>query len=541
MIKEISNLYYLENFNILIDFIEQHYKQILNKDVLAFIKSFQKMPENAQQLFVRILSRKKEGVRRSKLNYQEILNVSDALNILSENNLIIINDLNSITNLLNMFTKPELAVFCENSLEIKNLKKDDIVEHLLDAYDEAILLKKIFEFDSVIKVNVEYECSVIKLLFFGNSYQDLSEFVISKLGHIKYEQYELNFDHFLFQNMAEINGYLALNLISESVQECIELKDSQKINEISKTLIMSEFTKINNNKKYKVINKIAKYSEQNKNYEDAISMYELSQRHPSQERLARIYHRLNEIDKSKEICQKILKHSINQNEIDFAELFLNKLKGAKKSKFEVNKEELWLNKESGKSVEILVANELNVSPEREVYFVENKLFNALFGLWFWDIIFGTISGAFINPFQRGPMDMFSEDFILNRSSAITARLKELQSEEEFTLKCCEVHKQKNGIANYFIDWKIIDEALIKLACKYIPMKDIKIIFTRLLKSIKENKSGFPDLISFDNNSYQLIEVKGPGDKLQPNQTRWMKYFQEKNISAKVVHVKWNND
>jgi len=60
----------------------------------------------------------------------------------------------------------------------------------------------------------------------------------------------------------------------------------------------------------------------------------------------------------------------------------------------------------------------------------------------------------------------------------------------------------------------------------------------------QNSSGFPDLIAFADpaksrsgggnlDNYCLIEVKGPGDSLQNNQKRWLRYFSQHNIPAAV--------
>lgn len=61
------------------------------------------------------------------------------------------------------------------------------------------------------------------------------------------------------------------------------------------------------------------------------------------------------------------------------------------------------------------------------------------------------------------------------------------------------------------------------------------VFDRLSRNPGANKSGFPDLILFSAGrertakSYELIEVKGPGDQLQINQKRWLKYFAKSGI------------
>ena len=41
--------------------------------------------------------------------------------------------------------------------------------------------------------------------------------------------------------------------------------------------------------------------------------------------------------------------------------------------------------------------------------------------------------------------------------------------------------------------------------------------------------------------YCLIEVKSPGDTLQDNQKRWLRYFADQGIPARVARVDWADD
>jgi hypothetical protein len=36
----------------------------------------------------------------------------------------------------------------------------------------------------------------------------------------------------------------------------------------------------------------------------------------------------------------------------------------------------------------------------------------------------------------------------------------------------------------------------------------------------------------------MIEVKGPGDRIQDNQQRWLDYFSANDIPAEVWYVNW---
>jgi hypothetical protein len=62
------------------------------------------------------------------------------------------------------------------------------------------------------------------------------------------------------------------------------------------------------------------------------------------------------------------------------------------------------------------------------------------------------------------------------------------------------------------------------------------VFRRLLTDPRNNRSGFPDLIVFENDGYKLVEVKGPGDRLQENQLRWLRHFSAIGIPAEVAYI-----
>ena len=36
----------------------------------------------------------------------------------------------------------------------------------------------------------------------------------------------------------------------------------------------------------------------------------------------------------------------------------------------------------------------------------------------------------------------------------------------------------------------------------------------------------------------MVEVKGPGDRLQDNQRRWLAFCAEHRMPVEVVHVQW---
>ena len=95
-----------------------------------------------------------------------------------------------------------------------------------------------------------------------------------------------------------------------------------------------------------------------------------------------------------------------------------------------------------------------------VWHLENQLPLGLAGLAYWEVVFAPIAGAFVNPFQFGPLDLMSEDFALHgpRSSPDGSELAE---PGRFAAELTRTHAAKQGIANRLVSWAHFDGALVR--------------------------------------------------------------------------------
>ena len=102
------------------------------------------------------------------------------------------------------------------------------------------------------------------------------------------------------------------------------------------------------------------------------------------------------------------------------------------------------------------------------------------------------------------------------------------------------YAEKHGVQSPFVFWGTLTEELLALALDCIPATHLRTLFARLLLDVKANRTGFPDLVRFwpAQRRYEFVEVKGPGDKLQDNQIRWLQYCGGHGIAASVCHVRW---
>ncbi|MNN52026.1 VRR-NUC domain protein [compost metagenome] len=189
-------------------------------------------------------------------------------------------------------------------------------------------------------------------------------------------------------------------------------------------------------------------------------------------------------------------------------------------------------------VELCVRNHLNQA-QAPVHYVENTLINSLFGLLCWEAIFAPLPGAFFHPFHAGPADLLSADFAQRRAELFAASFALIDS-GEYADKIRGTWRAKFGIVSPFVYWDLLTEELLEQALACLPVAHLKVWFERLLLDLKANRAGMPDLIQFwpAERRYRMIEVKGPGDRLQDNQKRWLAFAAEHGIPVEVCYVSW---
>nr|WP_275667605.1 VRR-NUC domain-containing protein [Photobacterium damselae] len=132
--------------------------------------------------------------------------------------------------------------------------------------------------------------------------------------------------------------------------------------------------------------------------------------------------------------------------------------------------------------------------------------------------------------------MFQQQFYAQRQVDIEQRLKQIESGQYNDWE--QIYQQKKGISNYWVTWPIFTTEVLELALKHIPSSTMVVLFRRLLQDLKHNRTGMPDLIMFNEKDYLWVEIKGPGDKLQNNQLRWLQFFSQHHIPAEVAYVQW---
>ncbi|MES2673678.1 MAG: VRR-NUC domain-containing protein [Pseudomonadota bacterium] len=365
------------------------------------------------------------------------------------------------------------------------------------------------------------------------------------LGLFRYENYKIDKQHRIFKSRDELEQYQQLVALRDQLEQANAIED---LVELIKLLPQNSLTEALERRRGKLCNQIAYQLERLDAHSLALDLYMQTRLPPARERRIRLFEKSGEHAKAWALLGELIAQPYNEEELQIAERIAPRLakklgqsipKKTKTATLKQHLQLLQLADVSGKpfNVEEIVRQYFD-TPAAPCFYVENLLISGLFGLWLWPEMFRGIDGAFANPFQAAPLDMYQENFISNRPDI--ASLWRCLDEGLHKEHILSVWKEKKGTTNHFVHWAFLEQELIELALHCIPAQHLKIIFARLLFDIKNNRSGLPDLIQFypETQTYRMIEVKGPGDRIQDNQQRWLDYFTANNIPAEVCFVSW---
>ena len=539
--------YYLSSFYIILDQVGTEYRDLLSENEQAFSREFRALTTDAQRLYVRLIMRKGPVFRDDKLSYRDIACVPRAAGELAERGFLEIDGEVDTRSLLALLTKPELVLLPGIQSSVRAGDRRDTIVARIEQHCEVAAVQTYVHtlFAVYFPLRLE-ELELFRLLFFGNLNQDLTEFVVLDLGLYQYEDYVCDVRRFDSRQQIETT-YRILNLDNTCKQVLAE-GDHDALAQVFSSLPQQLDDQDLLRRRDRIVNRIARYFERNGDQARALQLYQNAERPPARERSARILHRLGREHEALEVCAEISADPWTEHEKEFAAQFSARLsrrltKHTRHNSSAIPTQIASLAADPARRVEELALTHL--SSVGTGFYSGNYLWQSFFGLAFWDIIFMPMPGAFTNRYQRGPHGLYTPEFRRQRRQAVEERLAHIGNSKgrqrtlRHTLK--ERFETKHGIANQLVDWRRVTWQQLEMCLERMPCEHIVAIFDRLSRDLRENKTGFPDLIVFPTQGgYQLVEVKSPGDQLQLNQKRWIRYFGEHHIPFVVLRVEWQS-
>jgi hypothetical protein len=540
--------YYLENFQYVLQWVRQRYRDLLTEAESSFLEQFGTLPMASRALLVRMVMRKGTLFRSSKLIYAEISDTDAAARPLIALGWVLADPVIAVEQLHDLLTKPEFAQALGLAASSGAKKADLLTLALQDAPAPRAYSAWCNGGDNLYETQIDAVCDGIRLMFFGNLHQDWSEFVLADLGIYSYEKVAFSDASRAFQTRADVDAYLYLHACRERMHEAVAADAA--LHEVEQALIALD----NGNPwlrtwQAKLLFQLGQAYEKRDDAGCALRIYAHSDYPGARVRRIRVLEKSGNITAALALAMTAQAAPESGAEVQQLQRMLPRLlrKNGDNMSIAIKPQE--------KSAPPRI--DLRLPPPQEdyyveelarqyfaaedasavVHYVENALINSLLGLLCWDVIFSDLPGAFFHPFQSGPADLHSADFLAQRTQGFQQCLAQLET-GQYLQTIRDNFARKSGTLSPFVYWDVLTEALLEQALTCLPPQHLAHWFARILDDIGGNRSGFPDLIQLwpGQRRYRMIEIKGPGDRLQDNQIRFLDFCLQHDMPVAVCHV-----
>ena len=588
--------YYRNNLLRVLDHVFHYHADLLSAAEMEFVVAVRKAGRDAQRLYARLIARKGPHIRYDRLNYREIDDCSRALDELTQAGLVESNGEAPTDTLLKLFTHRELATLFESSGSTKTA----LIEGIINGHSREALRARLRHQSAWLRI-VHTDClDLVQLLFFGGStlggaHGGLTVFVLEDLGAARFENYTVSRDYRLFDTREALCRYRWLRELTELCRQTDEHPGLAGAVAAALCRVAPPATRWERRLCDRAFNRLGRWFERRGYDREALDCFARSGTHPARERRVRILCRLGRRAAARTLLDEIAQAPQSVEEKDFAERFGKKSPGQTPPTTTVSVHLLDEKMRCAEAVSIdsgtglahsatstaagpdrgnAHSNEANegasdiaqheqhrfvrantarsgstdkieqlalrwlTASDGEGWHLENQLPLGLAGLAFWDLVFASVPGAFLNPYQAGPLDLFWEDFTEQRREELTRLTTDLQDPGHFRDVLRSNLAKKHGVVNHLVSWRHWDGYLLDRVLATVPHHILYPLVCHVIENLRKTRAGFPDLlVLYGTGDYEFVEVKGPTDRLQPAQRAWFDYFREHGCRARVLKFK----
>ena len=543
--RRLPELYYLHNFRRALDSLGERYGNLLSAAERGFIEQFNWLDKASQCLLTRLLMRKGPVFRRATLAYPEVADLQSALGALANRGWIDTDPAFTIDELAEVLTRSEWRETFRTPVR-SAVPGDAVLQLALPILHETALPRPLSQWHprlehSHVRLDIEPLVRQLQFLYFGNDYQSWAEFVLTDLGLQRHEAVPYSADSCAFRSREEIEHFYRLNECRARARDgeapAALLAISHPPDGVADWLA-ARFTRLQL--------QLGELLRRQGEHDLALQAYRATGTADGYIRSIRLQERLGLHAHARDEALRAAQLECSETERLAIARALKRLRrrlGESVAPSPPRHRPQVLELEMPRLIDRQrVEHQVGAafsSPECPAFYVENSLFPSLFGLLCWDAIFAPLRGAFFHPFQSGPADLYTREFRERRTDLLGTRLAALAS-GEYREIIRRNYRRKAGTFNAFVRWGRLKPQVLELALACIAPRHLQVIFDRLLDDLENHCSGLPDLVHFrpGEQTYQLVEVKAPGDRLQDNQRRWMEFFAAQGIPAVVCQVRW---
>jgi DNA polymerase-3 subunit epsilon len=173
------------------------------------------------------------------------------------------------------------------------------------------------------------------------------------------------------------------------------------------------------------------------------------------------------------------------------------------------------------------------------YHTENGLWPVLFGLVFWDELFGSAAG-YGSEFDYRPQSLKDKTFHSRFAVEIAAKLEAIRSGAGLeTVR--ETIRQRQGEPNGLFYWFDGLEALVASFLAAAPRQATADLLQKMAEDFYALRDGFPDLVLMREGQMRFVEIKGEGDQVRRHQLARLNLLRNIGFEADICRVTYRTD
>ncbi|GAA5194171.1 VRR-NUC domain-containing protein [Ferrimonas gelatinilytica] len=527
--------YYRRHFLRVVDHVRRHRRALMSDALVQWLERFEQVDAEAQCLLLRLLARKGPLFRTDKLHYDEVPEVQVALDALKRQGLVqsvVAIEGERLAELLSLDELKSLP-----ALTSPGPRKRDWQEMLSAMPARPWRAWWPSGNGEVITLTARELLQELEMLFFANGRQSLTDLVLTDIGQHHYVLYPVSEAHFPFHHRDEVQQALRLYALESRWAELgkVQLGDEAHLRQPQTNARLER-------QRQRLLAQIARQWEREGNPDRALTLLAHCHTPLGRERRLRLLFGSGRYAEAQPLALAMLALPEGEEERQLALRFLGRLKKhlplvmplpRPHKPVEVNARlPLGGVRIESRVVALLRAQGL------DVWHCENALVPGVAALVLWQVIFRPLPGAFVHPFQSGPLDLFHPLFVVRRRSAIEAELARWLplSRTAFSERLLERYDAFAHQRCALVQPKRFGRDLLARSAQCLAPAQWIALIRHLLFDLRQNRAGMPDLVVIQQEKLLWLEVKGPHDRLRDNQRRWLAALQRAEQRAGILNL-----
>lgn len=544
---ELPARYYLDHFEEMLAFVTARYDHALEDRHRAFLQGFRALSEDARCLYVRIANRRGRLFHRDHLRYTEI-NLDAAISELLARGYLSHPVADDFAGLLALTPRTDLVARLRSraadssgeAMRLSSAKKQALVRHALD----ALSFEEVFPEETrtlYLAQDREEEVAYLLYLYFGSVHRDLTTFALRDLGRVRTAPFRTDFQPRFTSGEAARACFFYSRVLD--VLETTEAGKPLALHAGSATWPVVDEAEPET-LRHRALHRLGRLLERDGFPGEALDTYQRSDQYPSTERTVRLLLNAGRRDEAETLLRRLIDDPSCDAELLFAEDFLErkfqKKKQGRLTAFLRSAPILLLDESGRDRPEVAAVSRLR-RDGAEATHSENRIWLQLFGLLFWDLLFGPELASLHDPFDFTPQDLATGTFFERHRTTIHERFALLDDPEATLAYLDAVWTTHRGEPNSLVAWDEPLYVFTRVLVAKAPRGGLATILETMARDHRQNRSGFPDLIILENGELRFLEIKTEGDQIRRQQLVQIERLSRAGFEVGLANVRWTFD